>query len=339
MFPDRSNSAAACSPTYQDRSRQPIGVGSRAGSSAAHGSPRAAAGSSSPASTTPGTPSRSTSVRSSELTACRTWPAVQPVHHCRSDRGAGPNAASHRRASSDRAAAAVRSARSGDADQVNCMDVHPPRGRPRTISPSADSSVSSRLVRFTAPPLGLSAAAMIGVRSRGSSLASSAPVAEPRAARARTVPSAASLSQVAASGAMPASATTWVSWRRSRSAIWSVQAAWMTGVSAAGTTNTVRRMPSIRTSERSSYRACSIAALSTEPVRARADRYTDAGSVPCSAMMPSTAAATAPARSPGARWCRTASRARRSATLTAMMPPAMPPTLPKRRPGGWVPRD
>ncbi len=65
----------------------------------------------------------------------------------------------------------------------------------------------------------------------------------------------------------------------------------MTGMRAVGTTNTVRRMPSIRTSDRSSYSACSIAVLSTALVRAQADRYTDAGSVPCSAMMPSTAAA------------------------------------------------
>ena len=93
---------------------------------------------------------------------------------------------------------------------------------------------------------------MICVRSLGSPAASSAPVAEPRAARTRTVPSPTSLSQAAASGAMPASATTWVSRRRSRSAIWSAQATWMTGMRAAGTTNTVRRMPSIRTSERSS---------------------------------------------------------------------------------------
>jgi hypothetical protein len=118
----------------------------------------------------------------------------------------------------------------------------------------------------------LSAAFTIGVRSRGSSLASSAPVAEPRAASARTVPSPTSLSQVAASGAIPAPCTTWVSCRRRRSAIWSVQAAWITGTRAAGTTNTVRRMPSIRTSARSVYSACSTAALSAELVRAQAAR-------------------------------------------------------------------
>ena len=110
------------------------------------------------------------------------------------------------------------------------------------------------------------------MRSRGSDAASSVPVAEPRAASARTVASPTSLSQVAASGAMPASCTTCVSCLRSRSAIWSVQAAWITGTRAAGTTNTVRRMPSIRTSEHSSYNAYSMAAWPAGPVRAQAER-------------------------------------------------------------------
>ena len=67
-------------------------------------------------------------------------------------RGAGPNACSQRRASSARAAAAGGRGWSGATDQVNWLEVHPPRGRPRTMSPSADSSVSSLVVRFTAPP-------------------------------------------------------------------------------------------------------------------------------------------------------------------------------------------
>ena len=105
MFPDRSNKAAACPPTYQPRSRQPIAAGSRAGSSAGHGS--AAAGASwSAASMTPAVPSRSTSVTSSWLSACLTCVAVQPAHHCRSAGAAGPNASSQRRASSARAATA-----------------------------------------------------------------------------------------------------------------------------------------------------------------------------------------------------------------------------------------
>ena len=112
---------------------------------------------------------------------------------------------------------------------------------------------------------------MIWARSRGSSRASSAPVALPRAASARTVASPTSLSQFAPSAAMPDSCTRRARSRRIRSAIWSVQAAWMTGTRSAGTTNTVRRMPSIRTRARSVYSACSIAAWSA-PVRAQAAR-------------------------------------------------------------------
>jgi methionyl-tRNA synthetase len=151
MFPERSNSAAACPPRYQPRSRQPIAAGSRAGSSAGHGS--AAAGASwSAASITPAIPSRSTSASSSWPSACLTCVAVQPAHHCRSAGAAGPKASSQRRASSARAAAASGRGQAGAADQVNCLDVQPPRGRPRTISPSAASSVSSRVVTFTGPP-------------------------------------------------------------------------------------------------------------------------------------------------------------------------------------------
>jgi hypothetical protein len=56
-----------------------------------------------------------------------------------------------------------------------------------------------------------------------------------------------------------------------RSAIWSVQAAWITGTRSLGTTNTVRRMPSIRTRVRSVYSASSMTA-GLAPVRAQADR-------------------------------------------------------------------
>ena len=108
-------------------------------------------------------------------------------------------------------------------------------------------------------------------RSRGSSWASSAPVALPRASSARSVPSPASLSQFAPSAAMPESCTRRARSRRIRSAIWSVQAAWITGTRSAGTTNTVRRIPSIRTRVRSVYSACSIAAWSAR-VRAHAAR-------------------------------------------------------------------
>jgi len=73
------------------------------------------------------------------------------------------------------------------------------------------------------------------------------PVALPRAASARTVASPTSLSQFAPSAAMPDSSTRRPRSRRIFSAIWSVQAAWITGTRPTGTTNTVRRIPSIRT--------------------------------------------------------------------------------------------
>ena len=80
-----------------------------------------------------------------------------------------------------------------------------------------------------------------------------------------------------------------------------------------GTTNIVRRMPSIRTRKRSLYMASSTwPAL--HPVRAHADRYTVTGSVACSAIIDSTASATEPAA--GVSRCRATSRARRCAALT-----------------------
>jgi hypothetical protein len=80
-----------------------------------------------------------------------------------------------------------------------------------------------------------------------------------------------SLSHAAPSAAMADSWTRLARSRRIRSAIWSVQAAWITGIRLAGTTNTVRRMPSIRTSAPSAYSAFSTAARPA-PVRAHAAR-------------------------------------------------------------------
>ena len=97
-------------------------------------------------------------------------------------------------------------------------------------------------------------------------------MAVPRAASARTVASPTSLSQFPPSVAMPESSTRRARSRRIRSAIWSVQPTWITGTRSADTTNTVRRMPSIRTSARSVYSTCSMVAMSTEPVRAHAAR-------------------------------------------------------------------
>ena len=62
-----------------------------------------------------------------------------------------------------------------------------------------------------------------------------------------------------------------------------VAAACMIGAKSVATTNIVRRIPSIRTSDRSSYSARSSAPLCGGHPRAAADKCTDAGSVECSA--------------------------------------------------------
>ena len=66
---------------------------------------------------------------------------------------------------------------------------------------------------------------------------------------------------------------------RSRAAITRVHAASTTGASSRGTTQSVRRMPSIRTSVRSSYSARSRSTASKPAVRAQVERYTVAASV------------------------------------------------------------
>src|SRR5215472_4599716 len=92
----------------------------------------------------------------------------------------------------------------------------------------------------------------------------------------------------------------------------------MTGASPAGTTNMVRRMPSIRSSSPSWYRARSTAACPIarcpSALRAHAAMYTDAGSVPCRAIMAAATSAAVCALAGAARRCRRASLALRSAT-------------------------
>jgi hypothetical protein len=133
MLPVRSNSAGPCGPRNQVRACQPIGVGSSAGSSAATGDGTSSKASS-PASMTPGCPSRSTAHAGSAASAAFVCAPVQPAHHCKSETRAGPNAASHRRASSARAAAASRRSPSGalashasGGDHSNWPDDQPPR--------------------------------------------------------------------------------------------------------------------------------------------------------------------------------------------------------------------
>ena len=103
------------------------------------------------------------------------------------------------------------------------------------------------------------------LRSRGSSADSSCAVAEPRRASAVAVDSSTARShcpQASASAAIPASVRCLTSSFRCLTAMSSVQAAWTTGANCVGTTNTVRRMPSIRISVRSSYSARSVPATS-----------------------------------------------------------------------------
>ena len=89
-------------------------------------------------------------------------------------------------------------------DQRNWVEIHEPRGRPRTIRPSAESSRSTRVETFCLASYGLPSASTIGVRSSGTSWASSAAVASPRLASARMVDSSRSASQRGTSGPMPA---------------------------------------------------------------------------------------------------------------------------------------
>ena len=76
--------------------------------------------------------------------------------------------------------------------------------------------------------------------------------AVPRLRNAARVASSTSASQAAASSATAPSVRNFSVVRRSRTAIARVQADCTTGATSAGTTKTVRRMPSIRTSTRSS---------------------------------------------------------------------------------------
>ena len=71
---------------------------------------------------------------------------------------------------------------------------------------------------------------------------------------------------------MPPASISWIVWRRIHAAIFRVQAASMTGARSSGTTNTVRRIPRIRTTARSSYSARSMSGIDTDRIRARAER-------------------------------------------------------------------
>src|SRR6266508_2977412 len=151
--------------------------------------------------------------------------------------------------------------------------------------------------------------------SLGTALVSSEASASPRAFSSASVSRSTSSSQRAPSSVMPAPSSSWIVLLRSTAAMAVVHAAWTTGISSTGTTNIVRRMPSMRISERSSYSACSIAVTSGVRMRAAADRNTVAASVACNATRFSATARGLSARQPHASRWRWPSRARRSSVV------------------------
>ena len=98
-------------------------------------------------------------------------------------------------------------------------------------------------------------------------------------------------------GSLPLRSSRLTSRRRSTAASGVLIAAWTVGTSSYGNTNRVRRMAIQRTRLRRSYIAADTSATVDPPLRARTDRYTEAGSVAC---RPSSARATAsgPSASP-----------------------------------------
>ena len=160
--------------------------------------------------------------------------------------------------------------------------VHVPRGRPRTTRPSIASWGSTLdatlwVVSKREPP---------PTRRRlprlGTAFARSVVNASPCSSRNRSAAADARASQADGRCEIALSTIICSSLRRSRAAIVRVAAAYTTGTSSRGTTNSVRRMQRIRTRSRSSYRLRSTSGGSTPSVRAWTERNTVTGSVECS---------------------------------------------------------
>ena len=282
MLPVRSNNAGPCGPRYQSRACQPIGVGSRAGSSAAAGAGAVAPFGSSLArvagrSTTPCRPWRSASHTGSAASAafgcCA--PLRRPPLQV-GDRRWPQNVSSHRLASSARAVATSRSAsqdRPRRPRPGQGRPARPPRGTDRTgrttsrrgggrescalcgehhQHPRRDASPCRRsscphVDQLRAQPRLVRGQLRAGRRCRRAASARSA--ASPRfyaATRRRHRPR-----PRRSRGPVPAAVAAAAQHRRRRRCC--------TGNSGAGTTNTVRRMPSIRTIAREPYSASSTA--------------------------------------------------------------------------------
>ena len=250
------------------RARRRAGRGTSRAPSSPSSSGRASAGAlpmarapwSSPrssASTSPVAPARSTSTWGTAASAARASRAVQPVHQRMSVSVAGPNAWSQtpqelglcvRRFDPLELGAEPVSARA-----PRVLAVRPTvLGRPRTSCTSAASSGRRRRPALAVDfPAGTCAEAelrrevRIGPRDVGRErLAQLRDHAERDAAPRRSRPP--------GSSATPLCATNPSSRFRSRAAIVRVHAASTTGASSRGTTQSVRRMPSMRTSVRSS---------------------------------------------------------------------------------------
>ena len=209
-------------------------------------------------------------------------------------------------------------ATTGAGRSTRCRAACPGRsGRPQRVGRARDSSHTAvRSTTCRAPsPAGCATVARRPTTPEPSRIpaGTALPQSTPR-------PPATSLPHSSTSAAMPASARCLTSSFRCLTAMSSVHAAWTTGAKAVGTTNTVRRMPSIRISVRSSYRARSVAATSLPGTRAAMDRCTVAGSVACRTTIDCAASTGSAARTDRASRCLRPSLARRSATEIRSIP-------------------
>ena len=260
-LPERSNSAGPCvaevpgprrtTPSAWGRAPaagRPTGSGAAAGSRSSastsplrrrRGRPRPCRGARAPRPSGPGGPGRSTSGRR------RPGPGRRPPAS-----GARARRRPPRRPSSGMP---VRAASARRGDQRYWLEIHEPRGRPRTTRPSHRElrqhprrDVLPGLVGLAGghqhrrPQAGLVGRQLGRRRLAAGARARPAWPAPPRPARRRR----------RRRRRRPAGAARAGSARRA--AIASVQAAWTTGARSSGTTNIVRRIPSIRISERSS---------------------------------------------------------------------------------------
>ena len=196
------------------------------------------------------------------------------------------------------------------------------------------------------PPKLLPSAIMIRWCSRGSSVASSAAVASPRAASARAADSSTSLSHAPASLATPPCSSNFVYLRRCRTAISSVHDACTMGIKSAATTNMVRRHAK-HAYQRPVLIQCALDCLRGRPPQCpclnREENRRGVRAVQADQVPGDIRGCRGPRR--WARWCRTARRACRSTAPIRRIalihagshPPGPQPVFRHRRPGGTIP--